>query len=160
MIPNKKSTHRFFRHMKYVTLRGVCIGCFHESPKRRHRGYDASRDFNSPPKPSRVCQHEVDRLINRTDETLYPLIRSCALAVLNSGVATDDSLGLFSQYPDFDMEFERHPRGLQVTLKNAPAQAFVDGTLIETIHDQLFAVLRDLLHSRDSSLKSPRAITT
>ena len=98
-----------------------------------------------------LSQHEVDRLINRTDETLYPLIRSCALAVLNSGVATDDSLGLFSQYPDFDMEFERHPRGLQVTLKNAPAQAFVDGTLIETIHDQLFAVLRDLLHSRDSS---------
>ena len=98
-----------------------------------------------------LSQHEVDRLINRTDETLYPLIRSCALAVLNSGVATDDSLGLFSQYPDFDMEFERHPRGLKVTLKNAPAQAFVDGTLIETIHDQLFAVLRDLLHSRDSS---------
>ncbi len=96
-----------------------------------------------------LSQHEVDRLINRTDETLYPLIRSCALAVLNSGVATDDSLELFAQYPDFDMEFERHPRGLQVTLKNAPAQAFVEGALIETIHDQLFAVLRDLLHSRD-----------
>ena len=98
-----------------------------------------------------LSQHEVDRLINRTDETLYPLIRSCTLAVLNSGVATDDSLGLFSQYPGFDMEFDRHPRGLQVTLKNAPAQAFVDGILIETIHDQLFAVLRDLLHSRDIS---------
>lgn len=96
-----------------------------------------------------LSQDEVDRLINRTDETLYPLIRSCALAVLNSGVATDDSLGLFAQYPDFDMEFERHPRGLKVILKHAPAQAFVDGTLIETIHDQLFAVLRDLLHSRD-----------
>ena len=96
-----------------------------------------------------LSQHEVDQLINRIDETLYPLIRSCSLAVLNSGVATDDSLELFAQYPDFDMEFERHLRGLQVTLKNAPAQAFVDGILIETIHDQLFAILRDLLHSRD-----------
>jgi predicted Rossmann-fold nucleotide-binding protein len=96
-----------------------------------------------------LSQDEIDRLINRTDATLYPLIRSCALAVLNSGVATDDSLGLFAQYPDFDMEFERHPRGLKVILKHAPAQAFVDGSLIETIHDQLFAVLRDLLHSRD-----------
>ena len=96
-----------------------------------------------------LSQHEVDHLINRTDETLYPLIRSCALAVLNSGVATDYSLELFAQYPDFDMEFERHPRGLEVTLKNAPAQAFVEGAMIETIHDQLFAVFRDLLHSRD-----------
>ena len=98
-----------------------------------------------------LSQHQVDSLINRTDETLYSLIRRCALAVLNSGVATDDSLELFSQYPNFDMEFKRHLRGLQITLKNAPAQAFVDGTLIETIHDQLFAVLRDLLHSRDIS---------
>ena len=96
-----------------------------------------------------LSQYEVDRLINRTNDTLYPLIRSCALAVLNSGITTDDSIKLFAQYPDFEMEFEHHPRGLQITLKNAPAQAFVDGTLIETIHDQLFAVLRDLLHSRD-----------
>ena len=44
-----------------------------------------------------------------------PLIRSCALAVLNSGVSTDDSLGLFA-YPDFDMGFERHSRGLKVIL--------------------------------------------
>ena len=96
-----------------------------------------------------LSQGEVNRLINRTDATLYPLIRSCALAVLNSGVSTDDSLGLFALYPDFDMEFERHSRGLKVVLKHAPAQAFVDGILIETIHDQLFAVLRDLLHGRD-----------
>ena len=40
-----------------------------------------------------LSQNEIDRLINRTDATLYPLIRSCALAVLNSGVATDDGLG-------------------------------------------------------------------
>jgi predicted Rossmann-fold nucleotide-binding protein len=96
-----------------------------------------------------LSQDETNRLINHTDEGLYPLIRNCALAVLNGGVATDDSLGLFAQYPEFTIEFERHPRGLKVILKNAPAQAFVDGVLIETIHDHLFAVLRDLLHSRD-----------
>ena len=64
-------------------------------------------------------------------------------------MATDDDTGLFAEYPNFDMDFERHPRGLKVVLKNAPAQAFVDGVLIETIHDHLFSVLRDLLHSRD-----------
>ena len=60
-----------------------------------------------------LSQEEVNRLINRTDATLYPLIRNCALAVLNSGVSTDDSLGLFALYPDFDLEFERHSRGLK-----------------------------------------------
>ena len=94
-------------------------------------------------------QDEIGRLIDRIDRTLYPLIRSCSLAVLSSGKATDDGLGLFAKYPDFDLEFERHPRGLKVILKNAPAKAFVDGVLIETIHDHLFSVLRDLLHGRD-----------
>ena len=75
-----------------------------------------------------LSQHEVDRLINRTDETSYPLIRSCALAVLNSGVATDDSLDYSCNIQTLTWRFEHHPRGLQVTLKNAPAQAFVDGT--------------------------------
>jgi len=96
-----------------------------------------------------LSQDETNRLINHTDEGLYPLIRNCVLAVLNGGVATDDSLGLFAQYPEFDIKFEHHPRGLKVILKNAPAQAFVDGVLIETVHDHLFAVLRDLLYSRD-----------
>ena len=106
-----------------------------------------------------LSQEEVNRLINRTDATLYPLIRSCALAVLNSGVSTDDSLGLFALYPDFDMEFERHSRGLKVVLKHPPAQAFVDGILIETIHDQLFAVLRDLLHGR-GLCQGPRELSS
>tara|TARA_B100001093_G_scaffold367311_1_gene352189 strand:+ start:834 stop:2231 length:1398 start_codon:yes stop_codon:yes gene_type:complete len=96
-----------------------------------------------------LSQNEIGQLIDRTDRTLYPLIRSCTLAVLSSGVATDNARGLFADYPNFDMEFERHPRGLKLVLKNAPAQAFVDGVLIETIHDHLFSVLRDLLHSSD-----------
>ena len=31
-----------------------------------------------------LSQDEVDRLINRTDETLYPLIRSCAFTTPHS----------------------------------------------------------------------------
>lgn len=96
-----------------------------------------------------LSQDETARLINHTDEGLYPLIRNCVLAVLNSGVTTQDNLDLFAQYSEFDIEFERHPRGLRIILKNPPAQAFVEGVLIETIHDHLFAVLRDLLHSRN-----------
>lgn len=67
-----------------------------------------------------LSQDETDRLIHHTDEGLYPLIRNCVLAVLNGGVATNNSLGLFAQYPEFMIEFERHPRGLKVILKTHP----------------------------------------
>lgn len=93
-----------------------------------------------------LSQHEVDGLIHRSADGLYPLIRNCALAVLNSGSDTDDSLALFQTHANFDLRFERHPRGLRLTLLNAPAGAFVDGDLIETVHDHLFTVLRDLIY--------------
>ena len=96
-----------------------------------------------------LSQDQIGQLIDRTDRAQYPLIRSCTLAVLSSGMATKDDVGLFAAYPNFDMDFEKHPRGLKVVLKNAPAHAFVDGVLIETLHDHLFSVLRDLLHGRD-----------
>lgn len=96
-----------------------------------------------------LSQAEIDRLIDRNAGGLYPLIRSCALAILNSGINTDDSAGLFARHQDFELSFARHPRGLRLTLHNAPKQAFVDEVLIETIHDMLFAMLRDLLLIRD-----------
>lgn len=96
-----------------------------------------------------LSQDEIDRLINLSDRRLYSLIRRCTLAVLSSGMTTDDSLSLFAGYRNFDMGFETHSHGLKVVLKNAPAQAFVDGVLIETIRDHLFSLLRDLLHFCD-----------
>lgn len=95
-----------------------------------------------------LSQREVDGLIYHSDQGLYPLIRNCALAVLNSGLDSDDSLALFAQFSNFELTFERHPRGLKLTLHHAPAHAFVDGDLIETVHDHLFTVLRDLIHVR------------
>ena len=52
-----------------------------------------------------LSQDEIGRLIDRTDRTIYPLIRSCTLAVLSSGIATDDGLGLFARHPNFDLKF-------------------------------------------------------
>ena len=52
-----------------------------------------------------LSQAEIDRLIDRNANGLYPLIRSCALAILNSGVNTDDSVGLFAQHQHFDLTF-------------------------------------------------------
>lgn len=96
-----------------------------------------------------LSHDEIDRLIHQSDRQLYPLIRNCALAVLNSGADSDDSLALFARHPHFDIEFDRHPRGLQLIIHNAPQAAFVDGQLIESIHRHLFSVLRDLLYVRN-----------
>ena len=68
------------------------------------------------------------------------------LAVLNSGITSDDSVAMFSEFADFEIKFDRHPRGIKLELIEAPAQAFVDGVLIETIHDHLFSILRDLMY--------------
>lgn len=95
-----------------------------------------------------LSQDEILGLIAQTDQGLYPLIRNCALAVLNTGVNSDDGLALFQAHQDFDIRFERHPRGLQLTLLNAPSQAFVDGRLVARIHDHLFSVIRDLVYVR------------
>ncbi len=96
-----------------------------------------------------LSHDEIDRLIHQSDRGLYPLIRNCALAVLNSGTDSDDSLALFAKHPDFEIEFNRHPRGLQLLLHNAPKSAFVDDHLIESIHRHLFSVLRDLIYVRN-----------
>jgi hypothetical protein len=74
--------------------------------------------------------------------------------VLNSGVTSDDGAAMFARFSAFSIEFERDPRGLKLILNHAPAHAFVDGTLIETIHDHVFAVLRDLVYGRQ--LESPQ----
>jgi len=103
-----------------------------------------------------LSQREVDGLILHSDHGLYPLIRNCALAVLNSGIDADDSLALFDRFADFNLSFERHPRGLKLTLHHAPAHAFVDGDLIETIHDHLFTVLRDLIYVHQLRAEMPQ----
>ncbi len=104
---------------------------------------------------AKLSQSEVNTLIDQTDQGLYPLIRKCVLAVLNSGVNSDDGAAMFARFAQFSIEFERDPRGLKLILNHAPAHAFVDGTLIETIHDHVFAVLRDLVYVR--RLQSPQA---
>ena len=104
---------------------------------------------------AKLSQSEVNTLIDQTDQGLYPLIRKCVLAVLNSGVTSDDGAAMFARFSSFSIEFERDPRGLKLILNHAPAHAFVDGILIETIHDHVFAVLRDLVYV--SRLQSPHA---
>ncbi|NMT62531.1 nucleotide 5'-monophosphate nucleosidase PpnN [Marinobacter orientalis] len=90
---------------------------------------------------------EVNRLKDRSEGGLYRLFRQCALAVLNTGIETDDCKALMEAHADFDVRLVPQPRGLKLELVNAPAHAFVDGQMLRAIREHLFSVLRDIIYS-------------
>jgi len=109
---------------------------------------------------------EVNDLCAAQNRTIYGLFRRCALAVLTSGIDTDNERQLLEIYRDFDVKFEQADRGIVLHLENAPAAAFVDGEMIAGAREHLFAVLRDIIFvandiaaSRDLDESTPEGIT-
>ena len=96
-----------------------------------------------------LSQLEVDQLRSSGEGGLYKLIRRCMLAVLNSGNQTDDARALLERYKDFSIGFIQQDRGLKLSLQGAPGEAFVDGKMIRGIRELLFAVLRDIVYTRN-----------
>jgi predicted Rossmann-fold nucleotide-binding protein len=92
-----------------------------------------------------LSQAEAEELRSHGEGGLYPMLRRCILAVLNSGAETDDARAVLRKYADFEVGFIQKDRGLKVTVKGAPASAFVDGAMIRGIREQVFAVLRDVV---------------
>ena len=103
-----------------------------------------------------LSQLEVDLLKSSGAGGLYPLLRRCVLAVLNSGNDTDEAKEVLQKYHDFDVSFIQQDRGLKVSLKNAPAGAFVDGRMIRGARELVSAVLRDIVYTRHEILDSER----
>jgi len=103
-----------------------------------------------------LSQFEADQLQSSGSGGLYPLLRRCMLAVLNSDSHTDDARALLRMYRDFEIGFIRQDRGLKVSLKNAPADAFVDGKMIRGTRELLSAVLRDIVFTRNEVIDSGR----
>lgn len=84
------------------------------------------------------------------------MLRRCMLAVLNSGSDSDDARALLDKYRDFSVGFIQQDRGLKLVLNRAPGIAFVDGKMIRGIRELLFAVLRDLVFTRNEILGDGR----
>ena len=103
-----------------------------------------------------LSQLEVDLLKSSGTDGLYPLLRRCLLAVLNSGSESDDAQAILETYRDFDVSFVQQDRGLKVVVKNAPAGAFVDGRMIRGTRELLSAVLRDIVYTQHEILDSDR----
>ncbi|ACA87726.1 nucleotide 5'-monophosphate nucleosidase PpnN [Shewanella woodyi] len=96
-----------------------------------------------------LSQLEVDRLKQNATSELYQLYRSCSLAVLASGLHSDNAENLFEQFSDFNINVLRRERGIKIELINPPEAAFVDGKIIVGIQEHLFAVLRDIVYLSD-----------
>lgn len=95
---------------------------------------------------SQLSQLEMNLLEQSTTDDMYQIFRNCCLAVLNAGVEQDDAEALFERYKDFDVKLVRKERGVKIELVNPPKSAFVDGKLIVGVHENIFAVLRDMLY--------------
>ena len=103
-----------------------------------------------------LSRSEVHRLLDTSQGGLYSVFRSCALAVLNSGLGLDDGKELLERYKAFDISILQRQRGILLDLKAAPARAFVDGRIIKGINEHLFAVVRDILYVNDEIKGNPR----
>jgi predicted Rossmann-fold nucleotide-binding protein len=93
-----------------------------------------------------LSQDEVNRLRSTDKGGHHELLRRCALAVLNSGSATDDTREVLEKYRNFDISIVQQDRGVKLALVDAPGSAFVDGEMIRGIRELLFAVLRDVVY--------------
>ena len=103
-----------------------------------------------------LSQFEVDQLRGSGEGGLYPLLRRCMLAVLNSGSEMDDTRTVLERFKNFQVGFIQQDRGLKVSLSGAPAIAFVDGKMIRGIRELLFAVLRDIVFTRNEIIEDSR----
>ena len=99
---------------------------------------------------------EADQLRCSSEGGLYTLLRRCMLAVLKSGSNEDDAGAMLERYRDFSVGFIQPDRGLKLTLLGAPQRAFVDGKMIRGIRELLFAVLRDIVYTRNEVIDSGR----
>ena len=107
-----------------------------------------------------LSQQEIETLLDAGQGGLYPLFRKCALAVLNSGGAIDDTRLIFEKYRDFEIRIVRRAWGIKLEIRNAPAAAFVDGVMIRGIKEHLFAVLRDVVFISNEILRGGRFDTS
>ncbi|MEX2470469.1 MAG: pyrimidine/purine nucleosidase domain-containing protein, partial [Pseudohongiellaceae bacterium] len=96
-----------------------------------------------------LLSHREISAVTQSDEAVFEIFRSCALAVLNTGNETDDADVLLREYKDFSVAIIPESRGIKLCIKNAPGTAFVDGKMIRGIQEHLFAALRDIIYTQD-----------
>ena len=95
-----------------------------------------------------LSQREVQQLRETGSGSVYTLFRHCALAILNTGTHSDNAKTILEAYPDFEIIIHQQDRGIRLELRNAPADAFVDGEMIASTREMLFSALRDIVYTQ------------
>ncbi|PWQ96176.1 nucleotide 5'-monophosphate nucleosidase PpnN [Leucothrix arctica] len=103
-----------------------------------------------------LSKMEVNRLLDQSRGSVFRLYRQCSLAVLNYGDTSDNAQEVMDRYEKFDIQVTSKERGIKLNVTNAPATAFVDGTMIKGVNEHLFSVLRDIVFSHDSIIENPK----
>ncbi|MCF6190855.1 MAG: nucleotide 5'-monophosphate nucleosidase PpnN [Cocleimonas sp.] len=103
-----------------------------------------------------LSQLEVSKLLDSSQSGLYNLFRQCSLAVLSHGNYTDDAKELLDRHKAFDIRIIQQDRGIKLEVKGAPADAFVDGKMIQGINELLFSVLRDIIYTHNDVINNPK----
>nr|WP_162182783.1 nucleotide 5'-monophosphate nucleosidase PpnN [Pseudomonas saudimassiliensis] len=106
-----------------------------------------------------LSQREVQNLTQFGSDSTYQLFRQCALAILNTGARVDNAKTILEAYADFEVHIHQLDRGVRLELRNAPADAFVDGHMITSTREMLFSALRDIVYT-ESELRNQRADLT
>ena len=112
-----------------------------------------------------LSQREVQQLRETGSGSAHTLFRQCALAILNTGAHSDNAKTILEAYADFEIEIHQEDRGIRLELKNAPADAFVDGEMIASTREMLFSALRDVVYNQSElsrnrvDLESSQGIT-
>ncbi|PCK09444.1 MAG: LOG family protein [Alteromonadaceae bacterium] len=101
-----------------------------------------------------LSQIEVKHLVDSSIQEVHDNFRRCALAVLNTGAKTDNTKEILESFLDFDVNVIQQERGIKLDIRNAPANAFVDGKMITGIQEHLFSVLRDLVYINHELLEN------
>ncbi|WP_068824851.1 nucleotide 5'-monophosphate nucleosidase PpnN [Pseudomonas sp. BMS12] len=102
-----------------------------------------------------LSQREVQQLRETGSGSVYALFRQCVLAILNTGSHSDNAKTILEAYPDFEVIIHQQDRGIRLELRNAPADAFVDGEMIASTREMLFSALRDIVYTQ-SELENQR----
>lgn len=76
-------------------------------------------------------------------------LRRILLAILGSGIQTDNFNQVLETYSDFDVRLTPAGDYINLTLLNAPAEIMVDGRIITGFKELLFSAIRDVLFYRE-----------
>ncbi len=66
-----------------------------------------------------LSRREIEGILD-THTDVFEMFRECALAVLNTGNDGDDGAALLATNRDFEIEVHYQPRGIKLSVRNAP----------------------------------------